>query len=252
MNPLNIVPRKDQRLGSWGQAVKLTGTGNDWDDDDLPLTVEALNGTNQNLYIYTIDTQSDWENFLKLLDAVSDSDIKLFAAMQSPTDGATVTKNRWGVKGLKPISCAQTNDLSPWQCERDIVVAWLDAWCRAAEILSALSDCHPNLVGFLIDDFSGFVESADQPQCMFGRNFRELTCNPSCSPRISSMAAFTSRMASPSAASAFCRRLGRDSAEAQPSGLCISAHLRTPEGARCGSNCLARYAEGSTSKDNRS
>ena len=49
------------------------------------------------------------------------------------------------------------------------MVAWLDAWCRAAEILSALSDCHPNLVGFLIDDFSGFVESADQPQCMFGR-----------------------------------------------------------------------------------
>jgi hypothetical protein len=165
----NIVPKKSQRLGSWGQAVKLTGTGSDWDDDDLPLTVEALNGTNQNLYIYTIDTQSDWENFLKLLDAVSDSDIKLFAAMQSPTDEATVTHNRWGVKGLKPKSCAQTGDLSQWECERDAMLTWLDAWRRAAEILSALSVCHPNLVGFLIDDFSGFVESVDQPQCMFGR-----------------------------------------------------------------------------------
>jgi hypothetical protein len=176
----------DKKFGSWGQTVKDSDS---WESDDVDLTIVALQGTGQNFCIYDINTDSQWNDFLKLLESAKTAGVEVFAAMDSPS--IAVNDNRWFDCGF-PSECTVGSDeckhltdvaegrttagdlLEPdWgakrDCDRNRILTFLKAWKRAAEVLSALSLYYTNLKGFLINDFH-CVESVDEPTCLFGDN----------------------------------------------------------------------------------
>lgn len=168
-----------KKLGSWKQSIKTSESTDPW-HDDMPATVQALEETGQNFYIYFVESEVDWLNFLELLEAAKCTDLEVFAATDRPKNW--VEKNIWfdetdfgswtdSTKGQTPEDCDCTgysDYLDRYQCDVVCIEAWLEAWKNAAAFLSELSLKYPNLVGFVIDDFGGFVESADYPSCLFG------------------------------------------------------------------------------------
>src|SRR5262245_41755784 len=70
-----------KHLGSWGHAIKKIGKAGDpaWDQDDIPSTVEALQKTGQNVYIYPACSTTDYEHLLELLSEPTLGDISVYA-----------------------------------------------------------------------------------------------------------------------------------------------------------------------------
>ncbi|MBL8761824.1 MAG: hypothetical protein JNL50_11025 [Phycisphaerae bacterium] len=163
------------QLGSWEQSIKKS---TDAESDDAESTVEALLATNQDFHIYQIDSETDWEDFQELVAAASGTGLKIYAAMDSPSQN--YESSRWfdtdgdGDIGDTPPpgqTCAATYGygLDAWECQRDYMRYWIDAWVRAARDLSALSVDYPDtLVGFAINDLMDYIEQPAFPQCMDG------------------------------------------------------------------------------------
>src|SRR5690349_12174726 len=77
-------------LGSWGETIKEHHA---WDEDDPVSTIEALERTKQNFYVYNIDTDTKWDCLPNLLKAAHGTKIKIYAAMNSPLQDDEL--NRW-------------------------------------------------------------------------------------------------------------------------------------------------------------
>ena len=156
-------------LGSWEQTVK---EDNAWDQDDPDSTIEALRLTKQNFYVYHVDTTAKWERLPMLLRAAHGKKIKIFAAMNSPyldnSRSCWFDSDPGKPPGLADSPVASTFDDAQWKADRDYMRIWLAAWRAAAMALSHLSLKHDNLVGFVINDFMRFVESADYPAGLDG------------------------------------------------------------------------------------
>src|SRR5438552_905588 len=151
-------------LGSWQQTVKK---GDGGEEDDPLSTIEALRMTKQNFYIYSIDTDTQWLRLTPLLKAACGGKIKIFAAMNSPYQDNS--RSRWFGSSGVPVTPAATYEEVEWQSNRDNMLIWLDAWVTAATALSHLSLGYPDtLVGFVINDFEAWIESADYPAGMDG------------------------------------------------------------------------------------
>ena len=54
------------------------------------------------------------------------------------------------------------------RAERRCTAQWVDAWVRAAEVLSGLSREHPSLTGLVIASFDTIVEGAGHPHQVEG------------------------------------------------------------------------------------
>ena len=153
-------------LGSWEETIKEHDA---WDEDDPLSTIEALKRTKQNFYVYQIDTDTKWDCLPRLLKAAHGTKIKIFAAMNSPYQDSSRCRwfdtNRDGRRHDPPPSNpTDTHDEAQYRAERKFMLTWLDAWEATATALSKLSLKHKdNLVGFVINDFEGWVESADYP-----------------------------------------------------------------------------------------
>ncbi|MBI2339288.1 MAG: hypothetical protein HYU99_02820 [Deltaproteobacteria bacterium] len=134
-------------------ATSLKQTGNTLGFEDPPTMVSALLATGQNLFGFeatdgvTGDDDSGyyWPQLIDLLEEARGTDLKIFATLREKHLTGT-TANRWGVSG------------------NSTTAQWAAAQVAAAAELGGLSVDYPNLVGFTIDDFSGYpctVEDED-------------------------------------------------------------------------------------------
>ncbi len=167
---LAIVPCAPLRLGSWSQTIKVSTTDNLW-HDDMTNYVQALQETGQNFCIYSANDEIDMEDLITLLETLEDegSDIQVFAAVGAPHLGARTTV--WHTNFVPAnCDCDNAGDFAAiYDCEQDCLSSWFHAWTNAATELSELSLTHSNLKGYVINDFDGYVESADRPACVYGK-----------------------------------------------------------------------------------
>ncbi|MBI4412512.1 MAG: hypothetical protein HY541_08520, partial [Deltaproteobacteria bacterium] len=129
-------------FGSYATVIKSSESSS---DEDFQATIQALQGTGQNLYGYGIDEEWDYEHFLTLLEASKDSGVKILAIMG---ERHFEKNNRW--------LSTDTSAFGRW--DAGMHDAWLTAWKNAIETLSRLSaTSSPQLIGLSADDFGGYV-----------------------------------------------------------------------------------------------
>src|SRR6185503_10625190 len=139
-----------------------------------------------NFCIYPIDEDLDWQDLTNLLQVAKGTQLRIFGAIKSPhLGGGANGENRWFFHNYSenvtngnsftntalPDECdiADYTDYAGYHdCQQDVILQWLDAWKNAARSLSSLSLEYTNLVGYVINDFDGYVESVDEPSCLFG------------------------------------------------------------------------------------
>lgn len=159
-------------FGSWTQVVKVTEVG--VYDDDADETVRVLEETNQSFIIYNIDSEAEWAGFNDLLYAVGSRDIDVFAAVDAPHLDHAQTR-LFELAGITEPDCncadvtgAYLTGTDLYDCKRECIRAWLQAWIAAARQLSDTAAMYSCLKGFVINDFDMYVESIDYPKCRIG------------------------------------------------------------------------------------
>ncbi|MBJ81174.1 MAG: hypothetical protein CMH60_07660 [Myxococcales bacterium] len=123
---------------------------------DLDLTLDALLQTGQNFYGINANDDYHYRTLEHLLAHEDSSNMYIFAVLGerhlSPT-------NRWldTTDYEYAVSCAEDAEHCYEKWDIETHDRFLNAWKNAAETLSKLSVTYPQLEGFSIDDFNGYV-----------------------------------------------------------------------------------------------
>jgi len=175
--PLIPAPVPKFQFGSWTQVVKSSTWPTDADKDDPVGTVGALHATGQAFIVYNIDSWEQWNDFLALVRvaAASKPPIQVYAAVDAPHLLAADMSRWFEAAGVDPIDMPHPGCDSPdyhdpatYDKQHECLEHWLAAWKAAATEVSSQSLSYPNIKGFVINDFDGYVESLDFPACRFG------------------------------------------------------------------------------------
>jgi len=147
------------QTGTWKDAIKYSGLSLEdtdlLDANDDPHTIQALEETHQNLFVFEAETNDLFEDLVGLLEEARGTSLQIFAAVDAP-HLASSTPNRWGAVETSCVGWSGAGTA----CD-SAETNWLDAWKDAASEFSELSLVYHNLAGFVINDFSNYVESAE-------------------------------------------------------------------------------------------